>query len=218
MKIAANNAELWFYPNFIKSGQSRKLFEYLHTAISWQQDSLSMYGKLVDIPRLQAWFGESNAQYAYSGLTLAPKPWLPVLEKMKNTLNEQCNDIVTHSSDVPFNDVAANNNHLNAQNVNFNSMMANCYRDNNDAVAWHSDDEPELGKQPVIASVSLGATRIFKLKHKVSGEKLDIPLTSGSLLIMAGETQHCWQHAILRSKKAIAPRINLTFREIKPIV
>ncbi|MGJ8694094.1 MAG: alpha-ketoglutarate-dependent dioxygenase AlkB family protein [Thalassotalea sp.] len=224
MKIAANNAELWLFPNFIKAGQSRILFQHLFDTIAWQQDTLMMYGKSVEIPRLQAWFGGNSARYAYSGLTLQPTAWLPALEKIKNALNEQCQNILVQ--DESLNEYLRDENLSNKnfeskvqqqqiQAVNFNSVLANCYRDNNDAVAWHSDDEPELGQQPIIASVSLGATRDFKLKHKTTGEKLTIPLTSGSLLLMAGQTQHYWQHAILRSKKAIAPRINLTFREIK---
>ena len=200
MKIAANNAELWLFPNFIKLGQSQALFHYLQSTVAWRQDQLTMYGKLIDIPRLQAWFGDAEASYSYSGLTLKPQPWLPALAKLKTTLSEQCQAVLAESG--------------HASQLNFNSALANLYRDNQDGVAWHSDDEPELGANPVIASVSLGASREFNMKHKVSGEKLTIPLTSGSLLLMAGETQRYWQHAILCSKKGSAPRINLTFRQI----
>lgn len=200
MKIAAENAELWLFPNFIKLGQSQALFQHLMSTIAWQQEQLLMYGKFVDIPRLQAWFGDADASYSYSGLTLNPQPWLPVLAKLKNSLTQQCQAIL--------------DDYGNAKTFNFNSALANLYRDNQDGVAWHCDDEPELGNNPIIASVSLGASREFKMKHKITGEKLTIPLTSGSLFLMAGETQRYWQHAILRSKKGIAPRINLTFRQI----
>ena len=200
MNIQADNAVLYLFPNFIKLGQSQALFRYLHVNIPWQQDSLQMYGKQVEIPRLQAWFGDNDAQYRYSGLTLKPQPWLSVLAKLNNSLTAQCHSVLAQTGQ--------------SKALNFNSALANLYRDNHDAVAWHSDDEPELGLNPVIASVSLGASRDFKMKHKITGEKLTIPLTSGSLLLMAGETQHYWQHAIVRSKKVIAPRINLTFRQI----
>ena len=200
MKIIAPNASLWLFPNFIKLAHAQALFTYLEAKIEWQQDQLNMYGKPVDIPRLQAWFGGQDAAYSYSGLTLSPKPWLLPLEKLRSTLALQCQDLLENDGTE--------------KRLNFNSALANYYRDNNDAVGWHSDDEPELGGNPVIASVSLGGTRAFKLKHKISGEKLTIPLTSGSLLLMAGETQSYWQHAILRSKKVIAPRINLTFRHV----
>lgn len=198
MKIAAANADLWLFPNFIKSSQCLALFEHLQLTLAWQQDSIAMYGKNIEIPRLQAWYGDKNAHYAYSGIKLTLNPWIPVLTKLKVSLAEQVSNVV-------------------GEDINFNSVLANLYRNNDDAVGWHSDDEPELGTNPVIASVSLGASRDFKLKHKITGEKLTVPLTSGSLLIMAGETQHCWQHAILRSKKSMAARINLTFREIKSL-
>jgi len=160
----------------------------LETEIDWQQDYLQMYGKRVAIPRLQAWYGDKD--YSYSGMILTAKPWLPVLLELKQQVENKCQ--------TPF-----------------NAVLANLYRDQNDTVGWHSDDEAELGKDPVIASLSLGDERNFQLKHKYSGEKLTIPLTSGSLLIMAGATQHYWQHALPRTKKVKSPRINLTFRQIK---
>lgn len=195
MKIAAADADIWLFPHFIASAQAQRVFEHLRETLNWQQDVISMYGKATAIPRLQAWYGDEHAHYAYSGLRLTINPWHMVLNKLRHSLNQQVSDIVS-------------------QKVNFNSVLANFYRDNNDAVGWHSDDEPELGKNPIIASVSLGAQREFKLKHKYTNNKLTIPLTSGSLLIMAGTTQHYWQHAILRSKKPIAGRINLTFRSV----
>lgn len=195
MQIKAANAKLFLFPNFIHSSQQAQVFEHLLTEIDWQQDSLFMHGKTIDIPRLHAWYGDQTLAYGYSGLTLSAKPLFPALMKILNSLNAQCANILNEP-------------------CTFNSLLANLYRDQNDAVGWHSDDEPELGKNPIIASVSLGAAREFKMKHKITKEKLIIPLTPGSLLIMAGETQHYWQHAILRSKKVIPARINLTFRYI----
>ena len=149
-----------------------------------------MYGKRVAIPRLEAWYGDDGMHYSYSGLSLAPKPWLAVLQELRQEVERHCQ--------APF-----------------NAVLANLYRDQNDTVGWHSDDETELGRNPVIASLSFGAERNFQLKHKASGEKLSIPLKSGSLLVMAGETQHYWQHCLPRSRKKILSRINLTFRQIK---
>jgi len=149
-----------------------------------------MYGKRVAIPRLQAWYGDKGMDYSYSGIILTAKPWPPVLLELKQQVENKCQS-------------------------SFNAVLANLYRDQDDTVGWHSDDETELGKNPVIASVSFGDERNFQLKHKDSGEKLTIPLTSGSLLVMAGETQHYWQHCLPRTKKMKSSRINLTFRQIK---
>lgn len=195
MYIKAENAELHLFPHFIKSEQASLLFEYLTMNISWQQDQIRIHQKVIDVPRLHAWYQDNAQVYEYSGIKLTVQPWLKVLNKIKSQLNEQCEHVLNES-------------------VFFNAMLANLYRDNNDSVAWHSDDEPELGETPIIASVSLGAKRDFKMKHKITGETRTIPLTHGSLLLMAGETQNYWQHAILKSKKVIAPRINLTFRHL----
>lgn len=157
--------------------------------IDWQQEQLSMYGKQVNIPRLQAWYGGIDHDYTYSGLTLTPKPLTSSLMVLKTKVEAFIS-------------------------VNFNSLLANLYRDGNDSVSWHSDDEPELGPEPIIASLSFGDTRNFQLKHKSNGDKLNIDLTSGSLLIMAGSTQHFWSHCVPKTKRVKSPRINLTFRQI----
>lgn len=157
--------------------------------INWQQDQLTMYGKQVNIPRLQAWYGNPEHEYTYSGLTLTPLLLTPTLI----TLKEKVEGFI---------------------NFSFNSLLANLYRNGNDSVSWHSDDEPELGRMPTIASLSFGDTRNFQLKHKTTGDKLNIDLTSGSLLLMAGPTQHFWSHCVPKTKRVKSPRINLTFRQI----
>ena len=159
--------------------------------LDWRQDEINLYGKQVLIPRLQAWYGDKESFYQYSGLSLAPIPWTESLSILKDKIEK------------------------NTQ-FEFNSMLANLYRDQKDSVAWHSDDEEELGLQPTIASFSLGAERVFQLKHKITGERFKLPLQSGSLLIMAGDTQKYWQHAVLKQQRQIGPRINLTFRKIFP--
>lgn len=148
-----------------------------------------MYGKQVLIPRLQAWYGDENARYQYSGLTLNTLPWISTLLSLKEDIEQMTG-------------------------CQFNAVLANYYRNHNDTVGWHSDDEPELGISPVIASLSLGDTRNFKMKHKYLDEKLTIPLSSGSLLIMSGNTQAYWQHCLPRTKQVKSPRINLTFRKV----
>ena len=141
------------------------------------------------IPRLQAWYGDDELTYTYSKLKLIAHPWLPTLVILKKLVEQQIKG-------------------------SFNAVLANYYRDQNDAVSWHSDNEDELGEEPVIASLSFGDSRDFKLKHNSTGEKLTIPLKSGSLLIMSGKTQHYWQHCLPRCKREKRARINLTFRLI----
>lgn len=189
IKISAPNADLHYYPEFIPMAQRFYYFEQLMNEVPWQQDSLKMYGKLVAIPRLQAWFGDANMPYTYSGLTMQPLAWTPSLLAIKSLLENKLNQ-------------------------SFNSALVNLYRDGQDTVGWHSDDEPELGNSPTIASVSLGATRKFQLKHKQLDKKLALELTAGSLLVMAGYMQTYWQHCLPRTKRVQSPRINITFRNI----
>lgn len=189
IKIIAPDASLTFIPHFLPLAQSRVLLASFSQQLAWQQDTLPMYGKQVAIPRLQAWYSDTGIDYGYSGIRLQPNCWLPELLQLKTQLEQACQ----HT---------------------FNAVLANLYRNGNDTVGWHSDDEPELGINPVIASISLGDSRDFQMKHKVTSEKLTIPLTCGSLLIMSGTTQRYWQHCLPRTKRVKSPRINLTFRQI----
>lgn len=149
-----------------------------------------MFGKMLDIPRLQAWYGDKGANYTYSKLTLQPLNWTPTLLALRQRVSEFCQH-------------------------DFNAMLANCYRDHRDSVSWHSDDEPELGEQPLIASLSFGCEREFHFKHKGSGERVKFPLQSGSLLVMSGDTQKNWLHVIHKTRIEKPMRINLTFRNIQ---
>ena len=143
-------------------------------------------------PRLVAWFGDPGAAYTYSGLQLVPEPWSERL----GSLRARTEGAAGHP---------------------FNSVLCNLYRDGNDSMGLHADAEPELGPNPVIASVSLGATRRFVLRHaKDRGERLDLDLAGGSLLVMSGTTQHFWRHGVPKQKKITDSRINLTFRRILP--
>ena len=146
------------------------------------------------VPRLTAWFGYPDTTYSYSGITMTSQPWTPLLLELKSLVEAQ----------VP--------------STAFNSVLLNLYRDGNDSVSWHSDDEPELGRNPVIASVSLGQARTFRLKHKVDRTipPVEIELTHGSLLVMRDALQHHWKHELPKRKSPdLGPRINLTFRRIR---
>jgi alkylated DNA repair dioxygenase AlkB len=184
------NGEYIFYPHFFSKQESDLLLKSLRTAIEWKQESMNMYGKRIDFPRLTAWYGNNDKPYSFSGITLQPLPWTPDILKIKNTIEP-------------------------VAQTEFNSVLLNLYRSGNDSISWHTDAEKELGINPVIASVNFGATRKFQLKHLNTKEKLEIELTHGSLLIMQGQLQHFWQHQIPKTSKPVGERINLTFRVIK---
>lgn len=184
--------ELLIIPQLYEEAHQQDLFEKLRSGINWRQDELRLGQRVIPIPRLQAWYGDSDADYSYSGLNLQPAAWTQLLQEIKS----DCERVAEQR---------------------FNSVLANLYRDGNDSVSWHADDEKELGTNPVIASVSFGETRTFQLKHKTNKslptQKIDLP--GGSLLVMRGETQHFWKHQIAKTKIPKGPRINLTFRLIK---
>lgn len=189
-QIILPNLNLLFYKRFLSANEATVFFEELITKTNWRQDSIKMYNKYVYLPRLTAWFGDNGTNYKYSGINMNPTPWTPILDLLKTRVQK-------------------------IANCQFNSVLLNYYRTGNDSVGWHQDNEPELGKNPTIASISLGATRLFQLKHlDIETHKLNITLPSGSLLLMTGETQHFWKHQIPKTNKEVSPRINLTFRYI----
>ena len=192
-EIELPDAELSYYPRLFETKQADGLLAKLKDGIEWTQNTIRFYGKESLVPRMEAWYGDEGKSYAYSGIHMDPKPWTEELIIIKHKIE-------------PLAGVA------------FNSVLINYYRDGKDRVAWHSDDARELGKNPVIGSVSLGAERKFKLRHKrykTNGLKHEILLRHGSFLLMKGSTQHHWMHEIPRTAKPIGPRINLTFRIIK---
>jgi alkylated DNA repair dioxygenase AlkB len=158
--------------------------------IDWSHDKLMMYGKEVYLPRYSAWYGDSDKTYTYSGLTLQPKKWNKGLLFIKDKIDK-------------------------VAKVHFNSVLMNWYRDGDDYINWHTDAEPELGKNPIIGSVNFGETRDFIIRKNDKSEKISIPLKHGTLLIMGGEMQHFWQHSAPKRKKIKKARVNLTFRKIK---
>jgi alkylated DNA repair dioxygenase AlkB len=187
------DAEIEYFPEFFSREKSLNFLPQLIDTIKWKQNTIKMYGKENPVPRLEAWYGDPGKSYAYSGIRMEPSTWTDELNEIKRSIESE---------------VA----------ISFNSVLINYYRDGQDRVAWHSDDEKELGKNPVIGSVSFGAERTFKLRHKQYKEnnlKQSIVLKNGSFLLMKGATQHHWMHEIPRTAKPIGPRINLTFRVIK---
>lgn len=184
--IPLSDGELLLIRQVFPPETAHRLFLALREQIQWSQDEIVIGGRRVRIPRLQAWYGD--AAYRYSGLSMKPIAWTPVLLELKQTV-EALTD------------------------ARFNSVLLNLYRDGNDSVGWHSDDEPELGAAPVIASVSLGASRDFSLRQKKPGtEKVKMQLNSGDLLLMSGLLQQCWQHQLPKTQLPVGERINLTFR------
>lgn len=188
-QLIREQGDVRLYRDWWAPGRSQDYFDRLYRELAWQQTQITMHGKRLPVPRLDVWYGDAGRDYRYSGASFRALPWTETLTEIKLDLE-------------------------NRLGIGFNSMLANLYRTGQDSVAWHSDDEPELGRNPVIASVSLGAERRFALRHKNRRElepvRLDLP--NGSLLLMAGETQHYWQHQLSKTARSVGPRINLTFR------
>ena len=189
MKVLQPDADIDYIEDFFSVGKAAELFDTLQQSLDWRHDDIQMFGKVIKVPRLQAWYSDDNLSYRYSNMTLASKPLTPTLAMLRRYVNEYCQH-------------------------NFNAVLANLYRSQSDSVGWHSDNEKELGPSPVIASLSFGAPRDFQLKHIQQKTKLTLNLAPGSLLIMSGDTQRYWQHCIPKRAKKIEPRINLTFRRI----
>lgn len=186
-------AHLELVRGFLDEATADRLFADLHAHSGWRQETAVMFGKEVRAPRLTAWCGDPGAAYVYSGLRHEPEAWTPPLADLRDRIADW-------------------------GGVRFNSVLLNLYRDGADGVGWHSDDERELGPEPIIASVSLGATRTFQMRHKRRSEqpRFDLDLPHGSLLWMAGPCQRYWKHQIPKRRgKPLGPRINLTFRVVR---
>ena len=175
-----------------RESESVDWMERLKKEIEWKQHRIKIFGKWVDCPRLSAWYGDPGAVYSYSSLSLTPIAWTPTLLEVRNQL--------AGTIERPF-----------------NSVLLNLYRNGNDSMGWHSDDEWEMGLDPVIASISLGGPRMMKFRHRSDPEVSNfvLELSPGSLLIMAGTTQKFWQHEIPKTKKSVGERLNLTFRFVQ---
>ncbi len=187
--LVPGDGELRLVPDAVANPE--QMLERLLAEIDWRQDTARIMGRRIELPRLTAWYGDAG--YHYSGIDNPPRPWLPLLHELK-----QAAETIAGAS--------------------FNSVLANLYRDGKDSMGWHSDDERALGRDPVIASLSFGAIRRFRLKHKRDREqRLGLDLPAGSCLVMAGALQHHWQHALPKTARPVGPRVNLTFRLIKSL-
>lgn len=171
---------------FWSRGEADALFEELREGLAWTQHEVVLFGRRVPSPRLSVWYGDPDASYAYSGSRYVPLPWTSTLSAVRSRIEA--------ALDRPF-----------------NGVLANLYRDGRDGMGWHRDNERELGMEPSIASTSFGASRRFVLRHR-SGERRELHLEHGSLLLMAGASQRRWQHALPKTAKRCGPRLNLTFR------
>jgi alkylated DNA repair dioxygenase AlkB len=189
--LPMTDANVSFWHQFYPAARAAGLMQKLLQETPWRQEQITVWGKAYSQPRLSAWYADPGVAYAYSGLTLTALDWTDTLQDIRHEIETACSQ-------------------------RFNSVLLNLYRDGQDSMGWHSDDEAELGRNPVIASLSLGATRIFKFRHKNKAQQkpLAVELNDGSLLLMAGETQHHWLHGVGKQSRRDGARINLTFRQV----
>lgn len=185
------NAELELLAPWLDPLTADLWFRQLLEQTPWQQPRVQLYGRQFPVPRLLAWYGDAEASYRYSGLTHQPLPWTPLLAQIRARVAETVGQAL-------------------------NGVLLNYYRDGQDSMGWHSDDEAELGSNPLIASLSLGGTRRFDLRRKGQSRiEHSLLLEHASLLVMRGPTQHYWQHQVAKTRGDCAPRLNLTFRLIR---
>jgi len=190
--VPVPDGELRYWPHAFRDDDAHAVFDALRRSIDWSQEDILIFGRPRRVPRLVAWHGDADAGYTYSGAFHEPLPWTDQLRAIQARVEQLCGH-------------------------RFNSVLLNLYRDGRDGMGWHADDEPELGRNPVIASVSFGATRRFRLRHRRNVvEPVTLPLTNGSLLLMAGTLQHHWVHAVPKTAAPVGERINLTFRTVLP--
>lgn len=195
-RIALPGADVQLWPHWLEAAEADALFAGLRQAVAWEGHRIRLFGREVASPRLSCWIGDPGATYTYSRSRFEPQPWPVALATLRPCIEQACD-------------------------AGFNSVLANLYRDGNDAMGWHSDDEPELGPQPVIASLSLGAQRRFRFRRRRAhgepmqpGDTFELLLPHGSLLRMAGDTQRSYKHDLPRVRNLAGARINLTFRQV----
>lgn len=178
-----------YHPGWLTPAEADALLQSLNSEIPWEQHHVRLFGRTLPAPRLSCWIGDPEAAYTYSAVRFEPRPWTPQLAALRDRLNAE---------------FAAG----------FNSVLANRYRSGADGMGWHSDDEPELGPQPQIASLSLGAARRFLLRERGGPWRGELLLEHGSLLRMAGASQARTRHSLPKTARPVAERLNLTFRRI----
>ena len=178
-----------FTPDFLDAAVAQEMFSDIDATTPWESVELTVFGRKVKEPRLSAWMNTEGRPYVYSGTSRVAHRFTPVLENLRVLVEQRSGH-------------------------HFNSALVNLYRSGDDALGWHADNEPENGREPVIASVSFGTIRRFDLRHRETKETVRVDLTSGSLLLMSGATQHRWVHQVPRQRKVRTPRINVTFRRL----
>ena len=190
-RIPMQDAEVYYLRELFLAQTAEAIMNQLINEVRWRAENIVVWGKTYAQPRLIAWYGDNGTSYTYSGIPHDPLPWTDTLIDIKNRIEKFAG-------------------------TDFNSVLLNYYRSHRDSMGLHSDDEPELGRRPIIASLSLGEERTLILKHKTKRDlkSVRLKLASGSLLLMKGETQHCWKHGIEKEKRPCGPRVNLTFRRI----
>lgn len=190
-RIDLLRADLVLHAGLFSRSEADDLLRRLQAGIPWRQERITLYGRTHDVPRLTAWHGDADRVYTYSGIRVETSPWTPELLDIRRRVEVACGE-------------------------RFNSVLLNRYRDGADGVAWHNDDEPELGDEPVIASVSLGEERPFQFKAKFDPSlRHTVVLEHGSLLVMRGPTQANWLHQVPKSTRPMGERLNLTFRTVR---
>lgn len=190
-RIELPGAELTWVEGFIGGAGADALFEELSQQEGWRQDSLTMFGRQIPIPRLHRWYADRGQSYSWSGITMEAERFPASLDKTREELKTRTGTW-------------------------FNTALANLYRDGNDSVSWHADDERELGPKPLIASLSLGAPRKFRMRRRDDhAERFELTLTHGSMLVLGGDTQQEWEHCVPKTRKVVSPRVNVTFRLIR---
>lgn len=185
IRVIGTDGEALYQPGFIAAERAEALFRRLVREVPWQDEVLADAGRRVQLPRAVCWYGEAG--YPYAGFSHAPQLWTEPLLDLKQAVERACGQ-------------------------GFNGALVNGYRHGGEAMGWHADCEAVLGENPVIASVSLGAERLMRFRHNHSGEEVELSLASGSLLVMRGRLQHCWQHAVPGMAGLVAGRVNLNFR------
>lgn len=186
------DGEVLYWETFLQNNDSQYFIRSLLAQAAWQPDEVMMFGKKIVTRRKMAWYGDGGMEYRYSGITRKPLQWIAPLLEIKKLVESFAE-------------------------ISFNSCLLNLYHDGTESMGWHRDNEPELGQEPVIASISLGAARKFSFKHRKTNETVTLTLADGSLLLMKGKTQQEWVHCLTKSSRVKEPRVNLTFRKIFPL-
>jgi alkylated DNA repair dioxygenase AlkB len=190
MNILPKDGEVKLFTNFFSIAESDYYFQHFLHHTNWTQEPIFIFGKKIMQPRLTAWYGDQDKKFGYSGIVMQNNPWTSELKAIKEKIEA-------------------------VAQAKFTGALLNQYRSGADSMGWHRDNEAELGKNPIIASVSFGATRVFQFRHYENKKlKTSVELTHGSLLLMQKETQHYWEHAINKTAKPTGTRINLTFRTL----